>query len=268
DQLVRAEKATAVSGMAAVIAHEVRNSLTSVKLILQYFSESQKLRARKDKESIKVAMNSMHRMESMVNDLLNFAKPREMQLGVHDVNRIVKESIIFSRHQFERKRTKLSEEVSPNLPKLTTDAVMLKEVIVNLLLNAADAVTEETGLVTIRTAALKLPEALREPFADFRPVPLVTDSSTPSGAISNSIEIKKGEEVVTIEITDSGCGIAQQNLNRIFEPFFTTKFEGTGLGLTMTKRVVNEFGGVILVTSEVGKGSTFTIVLPVEGKKQ
>ena len=268
DQLVRAEKATAVSGMSAVIAHEVRNSLTSVKLILQYFSESQKLRARKDKESIKVAMNSMHRMESMVNDLLNFAKPREMQPGVHDVNQIVKESIIFSQHQFERKRIKLSEGISPDLPKITTDEVILKEVIVNLLLNAADAVTEETGLVTIKTAALKLPEALREPFADFRPVPLATDSSKPPDAISNSIEIKKGEEVVAIEITDSGCGIAQQNLNRIFDPFFTTKFEGTGLGLTMAKRVVNEFGGVILVTSEVGKGSTFTILLPVKGRKQ
>ncbi|MFQ5798018.1 MAG: nitrogen regulation protein NR(II) [Bacteroidota bacterium] len=271
DQLVRAEKATAVGEMAAVIAHEVRNSLTSVKLILQYFSESQKLRRRKEKESIKVAMNSMYRLESIVNDLLNFAKPREMHLIVQDVNQVVREGIIFSRHQFQRKRISLLEDLSPHLPKLTIDAVSLKEVVVNLLLNAAHAVAEGTGVVTIKTAASEFSDTLRESLADYRFFRQGADFATrndPIGANNNLVELKKGEKIVTIEVGDNGCGIAPENIGRILDPFFTTKTEGTGLGLTMVKRVVNEHGGVFLVESQEGRGSTLKIVFPVKLKRQ
>lgn len=271
DQLVRAEKATAVGEMAAVIAHEVRNSLTSVKLILQYFSESQKLKGLKEKESIKVAMNSMYMLENIVNDLLNFAKPQQIHLSVQDVNHIVKEGIIFSRHQFERKRISLIEDFSSHLPKLTIDAVGLKEVVVNLLLNAAQAVAEDTGLITIKTAASELSDTLRKSLAEYRLFDQGSDLATrpdPFGSSGSSVELKNGEDIVTIEIGDNGCGIARENIGRIFDPFFTTKTEGTGLGLTMAKRVVNEHGGVILVESQVSRGSTFRIVLPVKLDRQ
>jgi PAS domain S-box-containing protein len=270
DQLVRAEKATAVGEMAAVIAHEIRNSLTSVKLILQYLSESQKLKGRKEKESIKVAMNSMYRLESIVNELLNFAKPREICLSVQDINQIVKESIIFSRHQFERKRITLIEDLSLHLPKLMLDAGSLKEVVVNLLLNAAHAIAEGAGVITIKTAVSELSDTLQESLADYRFLSQRSESSTLSNPItvnSNSVELKKGDVVVTIEVGDSGYGIAPENIGRIFDPFFTTKTEGTGLGLTMARRVVNEHGGVILVESQEGRGSTFRIVLPVRFNK-
>jgi len=77
--------------------------------------------------------------------------------------------------------------------------------------------------------------------------------------------LKQGEKVITIEISDNGCGITPVNLARIFDPFFTTKTDGTGLGLTLAKRVVSEHGGVILVKIQEGKGSTFTILLPIRG---
>ncbi|MBU2446030.1 MAG: PAS domain-containing protein [Bacteroidetes bacterium] len=255
DQMVRAEKATAVGELAAVIAHEVRNSLTSIKLILQYFTESDKLKNRKEKESIRVAMSSLYRLEGIVNELLNFARPQEMQFSMQDVNQIVMESVIFSRHQFERKRISLVEDLTPNLSRLTIDAASIKEVIINLLLNATHAVTEGNGIVKIKTAPLILPETLRVSLTEYHLFP----------KIGNYIELKQGEKVITIEISDNGCGITPVNLARIFDPFFTTKTDGTGLGLTLAKRVVSEHGGVILVKSQEGKGSTFTILLPIRG---
>jgi len=262
DQMVRAEKATAVGEMAAVIAHEVRNSLTSIKLILQYFTESNKLKNRKEKESIRVAMSSLYRLEGIVNELLHFARPQEMQFSMQDINQIVTESVIFSRHQFERKRISLVEVLAPNLPRLTIDAASIKEVIINLLLNAAQAVTEGSPpdsradrIVKIKTAPLILRETLRVSLTDYYLFP----------KIGNYIELKQGEKVIAIEISDNGCGITPVNLARIFDPFFTTKTDGTGLGLTLTKRVVSEHGGVILVKSQEGKGSTFTILLPIRG---
>jgi signal transduction histidine kinase len=262
DQMVRAEKASAVGEMAAVIAHEVRNSLTSIKLILQYFIESNKLKNRREKESIKVAMSSLYRLEGIINELLHFARPQEMQFSMQDVNQIVMECVIFSRHQFERKRISLVEDLAPNLPRLTIDAASIKEVIINLLLNAAQAVTEGSPpdsradrIVKIKTAPLILRETLRLSLTDYHLFP----------RIGNYIELKQGEKVIAIEISDNGCGVTPVNLARIFDPFFTTKTDGTGLGLTLAKRVVTEHGGVILVKSQEGKGSTFTIFLPVRG---
>jgi len=252
DQIVRAEKAIAVGEMSAVIAHEIRNSLTSIKLILQYFSESQKLRSRREKESINVAMNSTHRLEQIVNDLLNFAKPREMKFSLLDVNQVVKESITFSRRQLERKRISLIEHLKPELPKLAIDGPSLKQALVNLLLNAADAVGEEAGVITIQTASFELRETIRDPLPDYQSL-----SQGP-------IKLEKGKRVVSIEISDNGCGIPPHHLERIFGPFFTTKTEGTGLGLTMAKRVVDEHGGIILVESQEGRGSTFRILLPAQ----
>ena len=253
DQLVRAERASAVGEMAAVIAHEVRNSLTSIKLILQYVSESEKLRGRKEKDSLKVAMNSSYRLESIVSDLLNFARPQEMHFGLYDVNQIVKESIIFARHQFERKRIKLVENYSPSLLTLAADAASLKEVVVNLLLNATEAVAEGAGNVTVTTDTLELSETIRESVA----------GSHASSQRGDVVELKRGQKVVVIEISDNGSGIPREILARIFDPFFTTKTDGTGLGLTMARRVVNEHGGAILVESQEGRGSAFKIVLPV-----
>lgn len=253
-QMVRAEKATAVGEMAAVIAHEVRNSLTSIKLILQYLTESNTLKNRNEKESIRVAMSSLYRLEGIVNELLNFARPQDMKFNMHDINQIVMESVIFSRHQFERKRTSLVEDLASNLPLLTIDAASIKEVIINLLLNATQAVTEGNGIVKIKTALLVLPETIRVSLTEYHLFP----------RIGNYIELKQGEKVVSIEISDNGCGINSVNLAQVFDPFFTTKADGTGLGLTLAKRVVSEHGGAILMTSQEGKGSTFTIFLPIK----
>ncbi len=266
DQLVRAERATAVGQLAAVVAHEVRNSLTSIKLILQHFWDSFKLRRTKEKESMKVALNALHRLESMVSDLLSFAKPRKMHLSPQDINQVVQESIILARHRMERKRIKLLEHLHSPLPKISIDAAYLKEVIVNLLFNAIDAVEEDSGIVSVETMAVELPQTLRQsldgnPFYD-------NDMEVDRRATGeHHIELQKGTKAITIVVADNGCGIPSDYVSRIFDLFFTTKTEGTGLGLTMARRVVQEHRGIIDVESRVGVGSRFRILLPIEPRQ-
>ncbi|MBI4547146.1 MAG: PAS domain-containing protein [Ignavibacteriae bacterium] len=267
DQLVRAERATAVGQLAAVIAHEVRNSLTSIKLILQHFWDSFKSRRTKEKESMKVALNALRRLESMVSDLLSFAKPRQMHLSLQDINQVVQESVVLARHRCERKRIQLRERFHSPLPKIPIDAAYLKEVIVNLLFNAIDAVEEDSGIVSMETKAVALPQTLRQsldgnPFYD-------EDMEVERRATGeNHIELQKGAKAITIVITDNGCGIPSDHVSRVFDPFFTTKTEGTGLGLTMARRVVQEHGGIIDVESQEGAGSKFRILLPIEPRQQ
>ncbi|MBI3194575.1 MAG: hypothetical protein HYZ34_08950 [Ignavibacteriae bacterium] len=267
DQLVRAERATAVGQLAAVVAHEVRNSLTSIKLILQHFWEFLKSRRSKEKESMKVALNALHRLESMVSDLLSFAKPRTMHLSMQDVNLVVQESIILARQRFERKGIRLLEHLHSQLPKIPIDIAYLKEVIVNLLFNAIDAVEADSGIVNVETMVVELPHTLRQSL-DGGPF-YYNDVIVARSAMSEHyIELQKGAKAITIVVTDNGCGISSEHVNRIFEPFFTTKTEGSGLGLTMARHVVKEHGGIIDVESQEGAGSKFRILIPLEPRQR
>jgi PAS domain S-box-containing protein len=244
EQMIRTEKLSATGEMAAVIAHEMRNSLTSVKLILQFLAESQTASSA-EKDSVKVAVEAIHQMESVVNELLNFARPTPTKLTTKNLNEILRESITLSRHQLDRKRLRLVEDLSPEVPEMKLDADHLKEVFINLILNATQAVSEK-GEIRITTRVCRLSHHLSDYFDERKA----------------AITLKKGRQVIQIEVTDNGCGIPPENLPRIFDPFFTTKIDGTGLGLAMAKRVINEHGGVMTVGSELHKGTTFTIVLP------
>lgn len=244
EQMIRTEKLSATGEMAAVIAHEMRNSLTSVKLILQFLAESHTA-SPPEKDSVEVAVDSIHQMESVVNELLNFARPAPPKLTIKNLNEVVRESIALSRHLIDRKRLRLVEDLSPEVPAMKLDADRLKEAFINLILNATQAVSER-GKICISTHATRLSHSLSEYFSE-RKAP---------------ITLKNGQPVIRVEVTDNGCGIPKENLPRIFDPFFTTKIDGTGLGLAMARRVIHEHGGVITVESEIHKGTTFTFVLP------
>lgn len=248
EQMIRTEKLSATGEMAAVIAHEMRNSLTSVKLILQFLAESETA-SPAEKDSVKVAVDSIHQMESVVNELLNFARPTPTKLTTKNLNEVLRESITLSRHQIDRKRLRLVEDLSPEVPEMKLDADHLKEVFINLILNATQAVSEK-GEICISTRVTRHSHPLSEYFSEHKA----------------NIASEKGQQVIRVEVTDNGYGIPKENLPRIFDPFFTTKIDGTGLGLAMAKRVIHEHGGVITVESELQKGTTFAIMLPLTGK--
>jgi PAS domain S-box-containing protein len=255
DQLIRSERLGTTGEIAAVIAHEMRNSLTSVRMILQLLAEADQLNP-SDRESLDVALDSLGRMERVVSDLLQLARPAKLETRRESINDILRDSIEFAKHQVVRKGIEFEVEFSPKSPKLMLDRNHLKETMVNLILNASQAI-ESRGKITIRSRLIKLKKELR----DLGEVRVTADEKVSVGV--QEVVLKKGTQVLQIEIIDTGCGIAADKLKRIFDPFFTTKINGTGLGLSFVKRVVNEHGGIITVASQKGKGTRFSILLPV-----
>lgn len=244
EQIIRTEKLSATGEMAAVIAHEIRNSLTSVKLILQFLNESKKLNS-KEKESINIATVSVFEMEDVVTQLLNFARPSPAKFSESDLYQIIDESIAFIRHQLDSRQIKLEINKDAILPIISMDPEHLRAAFINILLNAFDA-TSNKGLIRISTEFKKMSECISDYFGEQR----------------TTVHLDKNQSVICVSFEDNGCGISEENIDHIFDPFFTTKTNGTGLGMPMTKRVINEHGGIIKVDSEVGKGSDFKVYLP------
>lgn len=255
DQLVRSERLAATGEIAAVIAHEMRNSVTSVRMILQLLSENKNL-VDTDRDSLDVALDSLGRMERVVKDLLDLGRPTRLNRRPEDCNEILRSSIEFARHQMGLGETTLEIDLDPALPLLMMDRDRIKEAVVNLILNAAQA-TEGGGTISIRSHRIELDRELR----DFGEVGDGFDEAAGIGV--QDIVLKKGSDVLQIDVTDTGRGISAEHLGRVFNPFFTTKINGTGLGLSFVKRVVNQHGGIVTASSQVGKGSQFSLFIPV-----
>ena len=171
-----------------------------------------------------------------------------MKFSKMDLNQVVDESIAFVRHQLEQRQIKLEVNMDSNLPSFAIDPEHLRAAFVNILLNAIDA-TSENGQIRISTGFTKMSEGQSDYF----------------GEQQTMVSLKKNQSVISIAFEDNGSGISEENLTPIFDPFFTTKTNGTGLGLPMAKRVVNEHGGLIIVESEVGEGTLFNVLLPHGG---
>ncbi|MFQ5676536.1 MAG: nitrogen regulation protein NR(II) [bacterium] len=247
EQLIRTEKLSATGEMAAIIAHEMRNSLSSVNLILQVMTDSVE-RASEDAKSLEVAIGSVNRMEAIVRQLLEFARPSETKFQSASINDLLEQSLAFCKYQFHRKEIQLEKKLAADLPLFNIDVEMMREVLINLLLNASDAV-DTRGHISIETCLLELPDTLKDNHEH------------------RTILLTKGQGTLRIQVRDDGEGIDEETLKRIFDPFFTTKTQGTGLGLTMARRAIAEHGGVLRVQSKKGQGSTFTIFLPRTDKK-
>lgn len=243
EQLIRTEKLSATGEMAAIIAHEMRNSLSSVNLILQWMTDTIKP-GEEESKSLEVAIASVNRMELIVRQLLEFAKPSDISFQMANINDLVEQSMVFCKYQIQRKQIQLQKNLSSDLPSIEMDIEMTRELLINILLNATDAVKEK-GHIAIHTEMVTLEHALKDRNEH------------------KSILLKKGERVIKIRIADDGAGIAKKNLHRIYDPFYTNKTKGTGLGLTMAKRAVVEHGGILFAESSPGMGSTFTIILPL-----
>ncbi len=234
-QLYHSDKLASLGRLAAGLAHEINNPLTGV---LSYSSVLQKRKefepeVRKDLE---VIVNETKRCREIVKRLLDFARPQPAEKKQADLDDVIARTLAILENQFKKRRVEIETRLSPDLPQIYADAAQLQQVLVNLLVNAADALGDQGGTVTIATAPAN-----------------VTD----------------GAEAVTLNISDTGCGIASDDLTRIFEPFFTTKGQqGTGLGLAVVWGIVEEHGGTISVSSKPGDGTTFTVQFPVTNKVQ
>ncbi len=227
--LAAAERMAAVGELAAGVAHEINNPLDGVQNCLR---QHEKGRADdpKCREFLALIKEGLARMETVVRQLLTFAKDEKSKRQMVDTDAVVRNSLVFVEHRASKKRCRLSFDSNGKLPKIWADERGLLQVVVNLVMNAIDSV-EDGGEVRIRTVA--------------------------------------ANDGVTIEVADTGAGMTEEVRSRMFEPFFTTKEvgKGTGLGLSVSKNIVDAHGGTIDVETIPGKGSVFSVTLP-HGDKQ
>ena len=263
--LIRTEKLTAAGEISAIIAHEFRNALTSIKMILQLQQES-KRRTPAERRSLAVALSSLSHLENVVSELLNFARPLPMVIQSAHLKTIIKESLAFIRPRIANRGIRLRTSIPDGLPRMMLDSSRWKEAIINLLLNAFQAIESKNDhgsleVISIEAKETTLRKTIRERFPSESSISGVEHET---GHANGEIVLTKGSRALLIQIRDTGPGILPKNIHRIFDPFFTTKSNGTGLGLPMVKRTVNEHGGIIEVKSKSGGGTTFSIYIPME----
>ncbi len=225
-EVAQSEKHKAVAALASGIAHEVRNPLTALKTFSQYFQEK-----KNDPEFIekfqRIADKEIGRIESLIQQLLDFAKPSPPSFQATDIHQLIEDTLNLLSNKLQANNITLHKNWTIDHRLLTIDQNQIKQALLNIFLNAIDAMPGG-GQLTVETA-------LHPPH-------------------------------FTIHIKDTGCGIPKDDLPRIFEPFYSKKTNGTGLGLAITHGIIQEHGGKIEVESNLGKGTKFTIELPFNHK--
>ena len=257
---IESERIQALTLLAASVAHEIGNPLNALHIHLQLIERELKklkqgakdadgrtlpaakrprprvLHSGSDMEEIAaklqnyltVAKGEIDRLDYIVTQFLQAIRPTPPQKKMVSLNDIVRETLDLLRPEIENRGQTVEEKLARQLPTAPLDPAQIKQVLVNLVKNAVQAMTKG-GVLTVQTGS--------------------------------------GADGVWVSIADTGCGIPQEQLNRIFDPFFTTKKKGSGLGLMIVQRIVREHGGLIKLESHVGQGTTFRIWLPLRERQ-
>jgi len=224
-QMSRAEHLATLGELAAGLAHEIRNPLAGIAGVMDIIGRD--LPATSPAQDVlKDVREEVLRINRIVTDLLETARPKAPQIHSADLNTTVEHALMFAREQAKSKPIQFHYAKNSELPPVAHDPSQIHQVLLNLMLNAIQAV-DGPGTVTV------------------------------------SVEQRGNLAAVAVE--DTGPGIPAETLNNIFRPFFTTKGHGTGLGLSLAKRIVEDHGGRIEVASMPGHGCTFTVLLPIAG---
>lgn len=228
EHLLQAEKMAMVGKLAAGVAHSVRNPLTSVKMRLFSLGRSLELNAHQ-KEDFQVITEEIRHIDTIVQNFLEFSRPPKLKIQSISPSAVVDQTLQLLKHRLKSYDIDVQVKRREPLPEIEGDPEQLKEVFVNLIENACEAM-EPGGSIVITEE---------------------TASPPPS-------------HTVRVLVTDNGPGIPDSIRKKLFEPFFTTKEEGTGLGLSIATRIVQEHDGRLDVTSKEGQGTTFIITLPLK----
>ena len=216
--------------LAAGIAHEIRNPLTSIKARL--YTLGKHIRGNQAGSADAGLISAeIDRLERIVQDVLQFAKPAEPRSEVVPASAPLRDVQLLMAPALEKQRVQLTVENSPAL-YVSVDTALIKQVLINLIRNAADAIGSD-GLITLRVRRDRVNIAGRP------------------------------ADVAILEVTDNGQGMTTEVQERLFDPFFSTKESGTGLGLPIAARIVEKHGGALLYQTRSGHGTTFGIVLPL-----
>jgi len=237
NRLLQSEKQASVGRLAAGVAHEINNPLTGVLTFTRLLLKSEDMTEKSRSHLQKIAESTV-RIRKIVKGLLDFSRQTELDRESTDINKLLNSTISLMENQALVKGVSIEFNSGENLPDVILDRSQIQGVFMNIIINALDSI-ESGGTIVVSTGI----------------------------SMSASDTDQKGLE---ISISDTGCGISPEDLDRLFEPFFTTKEvgKGTGLGLAVSFGIVQRHGGTIRVQSEVGRGSTFTIWIPIEEKRE
>ncbi len=270
EELIRTEKLASVGRFAAGVAHEVGNPLGA---ILGYTNILRKEGMDRDesKDYLKRIEKEIERINKIVRELLDFARPSKLEIREVEINKIVESTLSLLSYQKDFKNIETRLDLQSNLPVIKGDESQLSQVIINIILNAIDAMPDG-GILQIQTEGHVMEHLyddwFQRPYPPRRKSdPMESDysylrKSDPLSAFST--KFSKGDRLVKVRISDTGSGIKKEDLENIFDPFFTTKApdKGTGLGLSISLKIVESLGGEIRVESELGKGTSFEIYFP------
>jgi len=223
--MMQQEKLASIGRLSAGVAHEINNPLTTILTTAMLLQEDIPPEDSMHAELDTIAKETL-RCRKIVTSLLDFARQTRPDKKEHDLNSIVRESLLLTKKQAAFKDVSLEHVLSSDLPVVLVDKGQIQQALINLVLNAIGA-TQAGGFVKVATHHIP------------------------------------GKHQIHISIADSGEGIAKENLGTIFDPFFTTKDDGSGLGLAITHGIIEQHNGTIDVESTLGQGTTFTIKLPV-----
>ncbi len=228
-QLLRAERLAAVGELAAEVAHEINNPLGG----LQNFAsmiEHEPENVPQTKKYATLMLEGLKRVELIVKRLLTFSRPYTLRISENNINVVINNSLEFVEHRIEPSLVRIHKELNESLPMVFIDVDHVSMVFINMMVNALESMPDG-GTLTIKTDTCK-----------------------------------RHEGCVTVYISDTGCGIQGEIMDKIFEPFFTTKNKegekGLGMGLAISKRIIEDHGGEIRIESHVGEGTTFLVCLP------
>ena len=271
EELIRTEKLASIGRFAAGVAHEVGNPLGA---ILGYTTilEKEGIDQEESKDYLKRIEKEIERINRIVRELLDFARPSKFEIREVEINQVVKNAISLLSYQKNFKNVETQLELQPDLPMVKGDETQISQVFINIILNAIDAMPNG-GVLKIQTEGLVVGDLFLNRFQPLYPPrrkgdPVESDYSYmrkagPLSAIYT--KFSKGDRLVKIRVSDTGVGIKEEDLKKIFDPFFTTKApdKGTGLGLSISLRIVESLGGEMRVESEEGRGTAFEIYFPV-----
>ncbi len=223
-ELQDAQKLATIGEMSARLAHEIRNPVMGIANAIEIIAEDAGFE--QNKQILQEVKRQANRVNEAITKLLKYSKTEQLKLEKNDINELIKSIVFFLKNQSNTNKITFILELHPKIPSFYFDKEQIESVLINLSLNAIQAI-EDSGSITFRT------------------------------------KFDKKTKTVVISVEDNGAGIPEDKIKEIFKPFYTTKTEGTGLGMTIIKETVENHNGTIKVTSQVGTGTKVTVFLPL-----
>ena len=246
EQLIQAEKMESVGRLAAGVAHEVKNPLAMIGMGIELLARRVPADDLQGQETIERIKRGIDRAKKIVRGLVDYSSARQLSVEPKEISEVIGDSLALVEYPLRQAKVKLVKEIEPNLPHVGVDATKMEQVLVNLMINAMHAMPDG-GTLTVRAFAQTLSGVRRDE------------------GMRTAGHLREGDQVVRIEVDDTGTGIDEAIMSKIFDPFFTTKAtgQGTGLGLAVCRKIVELHNGILELENRPGGGVRASVTLKV-----